>query len=242
MTPLILEKCPVMRELLETRTTRTPTGESVALGSCIDANTADALYRHIRQQKPALAVEVGMANAISTLAILTALAENGGDGRLISIDPNQSTQWRDCGRTSVARAGLAAKHRVLEEPDSLALPRLLAEGNAINFGYIDGWHTFDYALVDFWFIDKLVPKDGVVAFNDCGWPAVEKAIRFVETHRRYRELDVGLPRTYDRPLDPSIFLMKLKRGRLGDYFRRQEDRYFVKTEAWEPGWDFFAQF
>ena len=43
----------------------------------------------------------------------------------------------------------------------------------------------------------MTPKNGVIAFNDCGWAAVEKAIRFVETHRRYREVDVGLPRSYD---------------------------------------------
>jgi predicted O-methyltransferase YrrM len=242
MPDSLLQANAVVRELLTTRTTRTPAGEAVPLGSCIDANTAEALYRHIRAQKPRLAVEVGMANAISTLAILTALEANGGDGRLISIDPNQSTQWRDCGRASVARAGLSARHQVMEKPDSLALPELLAAGTRIDFGYIDGWHTFDYALVDFWFIDKMVPKDGVVTFNDCGWPAVEKAIRFVETHRRYRELEVGLPRTYDRPLSLWILLHKIRHGKVGDYFRRQEDRYFVKTEAWEPRWDFYAKF
>jgi predicted O-methyltransferase YrrM len=238
----LLEKNPVLREILATRTTRDADGRAVALDSFIDTATAEALYRQIRTQKPRLAVEVGMANAISSLAILTALEENGGEGRLISIDPNQSTQWRGCGRTAVSRAGLAGRHRLLEEPDSLALPRLLAEGLKVDFGYIDGWHTFDYALVDFWYLDKMVPKDGVIAFNDCGWPAVERVIRFVGTHRRYRELDVGLPRTYHRPLSPGLLLYKLRHGQLGDYFRRHEDRYFRKTEVWEPRWDFYAPF
>lgn len=238
----LLASNSTLREILETKTARTPEGETVPLDSSIDINTATALYRHIRAQKPRIAVEVGMANAISTLSILTALAENGGDGQLISIDPNQSTQWRNCGRAAVARAGLTTRHRVLEKPDSLALPELLATNTRVDFGYIDGWHTFDYALVDFWYLDKMTPKSGVIAFNDCGWAAVEKAIRFVETHRRYRELEVGLPRSYDRPLNPFLFLRKLKHGRLGDYWRRREDRYFVKLEEWEPSWDFFARF
>jgi predicted O-methyltransferase YrrM len=242
MPDSLLQTNAVIRELLTTRTTRTPAGESLPLGSCIDANTAEALYRQIRAQKPRLVVEVGMANAISSLAILTALAENGGAGQLISIDPNQSTQWRDCGRASVARAGLSGRHRVIEKPDSLALPQLLEEGLRVDFGYIDGWHTFDYALVDFWYLDKMVPKDGVVAFNDCGWPAVEHVIRFVQTHRRYREIDVGLARSYDRPLDLMTLLRRIKYRRVADYWRRQEDRYFVKTEAWEPRWDFYAKF
>ena len=238
----LLDRNPVLREILDTRTTRTPTGETVPLGSCIEASTAEALYRHVRTQQPRVAVEVGMANAISSLAILTALEEIGGAGELISIDPNQSTQWRDCGRASVARAGLSHRHRVLEKPDSLALPELLAAHTRVDFGYIDGWHTFDYALVDFWYLDKMMPKDGVVAFNDCGWAAVEKAIKFVRSHRRYREIDVGLPRTYDRPLSLMTLLRKIKHHRLADYWRRQEDRYFVKTEEWEPRWDFFAKF
>jgi predicted O-methyltransferase YrrM len=238
----LLDRNRFLRELLTTKIALTPSGEAVPLDSFLDATHAEALYRHVRSQRPHLAVEVGMANAISTLAILTALEDNGGDTRLISIDPSQSTQWRDCGRAAVARAGLAARHRVIEKPDSLALPELLATGTRVDFGYIDGWHTFDYALVDFWYLDKMVPRDGVIAFNDCGWPAVAKVIRFVETHRRYRELDVGLARRYDRPLRLGILLRKLKHRQLADYFRRHEDRYFLKTEAWEPGWNFFAEF
>ena len=238
----LFDENPVLRELLTTKITRTPSGESVPLDSFIDVSTAEALYRHVRARKPRLAVEVGMANGISTLAILTALEANGGDGRLISIDPNQSTQWRDCGRAAVQRAGLVARHRVIEQPDSLALPQLLAEHTRIDFGYIDGWHTFDYALVDFWYLDKMMPKDGVIAFNDCGWRAVEKAINFVLTHRRYREIDVGLPKSFERPAGVFDVLRKIKHGRLADYWRQVQDRYFVKTEEWEPRWDFYARF
>jgi predicted O-methyltransferase YrrM len=238
----LLERNPVLHELLATKTARTPSGEAVPLDSFLDATHAEALYRHIRTQRPRLAVEIGMANAISTLAILTALEDCGGDGRLISIDPNQSTQWRDCGRAAVSRAGLTARHQVIEKADAIALPELLATQTRVEFGYIDGWHTFDYALVDFWYLDKMLPKDGVIAFNDCGWPAVEKVIRFVATHRRYRELDVGLPRRYDRPFSLGILLRKLKHGQLADYCRRHEDRYFQKSESWEPSWNFFANF
>ena len=228
--------------MFATRSTIDGAGATAPLHSCIDVGTAEALYRQVRARHPRLAVEIGMANGISTLAILTALAENGGEGQLISIDPNQSTQWHDCGRAAVARAGLAGRHRVLEKPDALALPDLLAADTRIDFGYIDGWHTFDYALVDFWFLDKMTPRGGVIAFNDCGWPAVARAIRFVQTHRRYRELDVGLPRSYDRPRSLGILLRKIKHRRLGDYFRRTEDRYFQKLEEWEPSWDFYAPF
>lgn len=238
----LLDKNPVLREILETRTTRTPEGQNVSMDSHIDAKTAEALYRHILAQKPRVAVEVGMANAVSSLSILTALEETGGEGRLISIDPNQSTQWKSCGSASIARAGLAHRHELIEQPDWLALPRLLEKGTRAEFAYIDGWHTFDYALMDFWYLDKMAPAGAVVAFNDCGWAAVEKAIKFVLTHRRYTEIDVGLPRHYPRPSGLRDFYLKLRYGQLADYFRQHQDRYFRKLEEWEPRWDFYKPF
>jgi hypothetical protein len=130
----------------------------------------------------------------------------------------------------------------LEKTDALALPELLGAGTRVDFGYIDGWHTFDYALVDFWYLDKMTPKDGVIAFNDCGWPAVAKAIDFVRTHRRYREIDVGLAKSYARPDGILSLLRSIRHGRVGEYFLQRQDRYFVKAEEWEPRWDFFAPF
>jgi predicted O-methyltransferase YrrM len=238
----LFDSNPVLREILDTKVTRTPNGESVALDSYIDAKTAEALYRQLRAQKPQVAVEIGMANAISTLAILTALEENGGEGRLVSIDPNQGTQWRNCGRAAVQRAGLSHRHQVMEEADWSALPRLHSLGTRIEFGYIDGWHTFDYALLDFWYLDKMLRKDGIVAFNDCDWPAVAKVMDFVLTHRRYCEIDAGLPKAYQRPGGVVDILRKVKHGRLGDYFRQGQDRYFRKMEEWEPTWNYFKAF
>jgi predicted O-methyltransferase YrrM len=164
-----------------------------------------------------------MAFGISSLAILTAMRDIDHAGKLITIDPHQSTHWSNCGRAAVDRAGLANRHEIIEDFDYLALPRLLESSLKIQFAYIDGWHTFDYTLLDWWYIDKMLSVGGIVAFNDCGFPAVEKVIQFALTHRSYSELDVGLP-------------PKVKNG------RRTEDRYFKKTASTEPAWNFFAPF
>lgn len=237
----LLERNPLLREILATGRTVAGNGETIVLSSYLDGTAAEALFRQVSALRPEVVVEVGMANGISTLAILTALEANG-TGRLISIDPNQSTQWRDSGRTAVKRSGLAHRHTVMEEPDYLALPRLLEAGTKVDFSYIDGWHTFDYALVDFWFLDKMTLRDGVVAFNDCGWPAVAKAIDFVLSHRRYREYGVGLAKAYARPDSLRSFLSRIRHGRFGEYFLQRQDRYFRKLEAWEPSHDFYARF
>lgn len=237
----LLELNPTLREILATGRTFAGSGETIELSSYLDGTAAEALFRQVVSLRPEVVVEIGMANGISTLAILTALEANGA-GRLISIDPNQSTQWRNSGRTSVQRAGLAHRHTVMEEPDFLALPRLLEAKTKVDFSYIDGWHTFDYALVDFWFLDKLTPRDGVVAFNDCGWPAVAKAIDFALSHRRYAEYDVGLAKAYARPDSLRSLLSAIRHGRFGEYFLQRQDRYLRKLEVWEPAHDFYVRF
>jgi hypothetical protein len=165
-----------------------------------------------------------MAFGVSTLAILTALRVAGGSGRLVSIDPHQSTQWRGCGRAAVDRAGLRPLHELIEEFSHLALPRMLGSGLRVDFAYIDGWHTFDAALIDSWYLDKMLEVGGVLGFNDCDFPSVAKAIGFLLSHRRYREDGPGPPPglAYAAGMTP--------------------DRYFRKAEGFEPNWDFFMNF
>src|SRR4030095_12391735 len=108
------------------------------------------------------------------LAILTALAECGGE--LISIDPGQTSDYHGVGRTHVLRATHSARHTLIESPDYLALPELIKSGVIVDFAYIDGWHTFDYTLVDLFLIDKLLRVGGVVGFNDCALPSVRQVL------------------------------------------------------------------
>jgi predicted O-methyltransferase YrrM len=228
---------PVVRELFDKRSAVGLHGEAVPMHSDIGPEYADALYRTVLERRPAAVLEVGMAFGVSTLAILTGLEKAGGNGRLISVDPFQTSQWKGCGLVAVRRAGLQGRHQTIEDPDYLALPRILAGGQQLDFAYIDGNHTFDYVLLDFWYIDRMLKVGGVVAFNDTYFPAIHKVMGFVTTHRKYEELNVGLPgRLYDY-------------GRLrgvtagpGQFYIMGQDRYFLKKEHWEPNWDFFADF
>ena len=125
-----------------------------------------------------------------------ALKEAGGTGKLISLDPGQSTTFRGIGMYGVKRAGLENLHQLIEEPDYFALPALLKAGTPVDFVYIDGWHTFDYALLDWFYADRLIQPGGIVAFNDCNYKAVHKVIKFLLSHRHYEEMDVGLDPVY----------------------------------------------
>jgi hypothetical protein len=237
----LLGNSPVLREMLESGTALDESGTPHPLNSHIPGRFAEALYRTVLARRPTLVVEVGMAMGCSTLAILTALEESGADGRLISIDPYQAA-YKNCGLAAVRRAGLTARHQHLKQPDWFALPQLLEARTQVDLAYIDGNHTFDFVLLDFWYLDRMVPVGGVVGFNDCSMPAVHKVIKFLLTHRRYEELDVGLPTSYVDYNRLRGAIRRLTRAAPQTYYRNFADRYFEKKDNWEPTWDFFAAF
>ncbi len=227
---------PLVREIYETKIVRDANENKIPVWAHITEEHCNTLYRTVLENRPRQCVEIGMSCGLSSLAILTALRENGEGGRLISIDPYQSTDRKGIGIANVRRAGFEDSHQLMEEPDFLALPRLLDQAARVDLSYIDGWHTFDYVLLDFFYLDKLSRPGGIIAFNDCGWRSINRVLNFVKTHRRYEELDVGLTPNYRG----RNFLYTAAR-RYFDF--RWNDRYFRKLEDWEPRvTTFYARF
>jgi predicted O-methyltransferase YrrM len=230
--------CPLLHKIFASGKLEKPQGGEIPLQGNIGPDFAAALYGAVKAARPKAVVEVGMASGISSLAILAALQEIGEGGRLISVDPFQNgadMPWAGIGIANVQRAGFAGSHTFMETYDYLALPQLIANGQRIQFAYIDGWHTFDYTLLDFFFVDKMMDPNGVVGFNDCGWRAVNRALGFLRTHRKYTEIDVGIAPNY-HGRNPAISLAR----RLMKF--SQSDRYFRKQEQYEPQANFYARF
>jgi predicted O-methyltransferase YrrM len=236
--PVEVIPCPLLHKIFASGKVESADGREIPLVANIAPEYAVALYRAVKASRPKAVVEIGMATGIATVTILTALNEIGEGGRLITIDPFQNAPdvpWSGVGVANVQRSGFAASHSLIEKYDYLALPKLVGDGQRIQFAYIDGWHTFDYTLLDFFFVDKMMDPDGVVGFNDCGYRAVDRALRYVMTHRKYAEIDVGLAANY-RGRNPMVTVAR----RLMKF--SQNDRYFKKLVEYEPDWHFYARF
>jgi predicted O-methyltransferase YrrM len=248
----LLGDCAVLREMFDGGMSVSPSGAPEAVHSNLTIDTAEILYNVVLENRPSIVIEIGMAFGVASLAILSALEKIGGCGQLISIDPNQSTDWKQCGVAAVERAGLKDRHTLIEDFDYFALPRLLGSGQRVDFAFIDGWHTFDYTLLDFWYLDRMLDAGGIVAFDDCGFPAVDKAIRFITSHRKYDEIDVGLPAAKESYAGLRGAVKRMVGLRVLNEFRRLTgrqtgiytpyNRYFRKVERWEPTWQFFTEF
>jgi predicted O-methyltransferase YrrM len=178
----------VLQELERENTTLLPSGKRVPIHSGVGAPSAEVIRRAVQATAPRLACEVGLAFGISTLHILDAMAPWGG--RLIGMDPAQHDgTWQGGGLHNVQRAGFAQRYEFHEAPSQQVLPRLAGTGVRIQFAFIDGWHTFDHTLVDFFYIDQMLDTCGIVVLDDVGYPGLRRMAHFIVTNRNYRVFD-----------------------------------------------------
>lgn len=175
----------VLREILEAKSV-THENETFPLVGHVDRKEGELLSRVFERVRPTTSLEVGFAYGISTLYICEALARVKQPARHIVLDPFQSSQWKGIGLSNVRRAGYERFVELREEKSEIALPQLLAEGTELDAAFIDGWHTFDHALVDFFYVNKMLRVGGIVVFDDATYPSVGKLVDHVLTYGCYR--------------------------------------------------------
>ena len=196
----------VLAGLLTTGQITRADGTQATLHSSITREEGEALQRLIRAYKPEVTLEVGLAFGISALFICEALAEVGGRQH-IATDPHQRA-WDNLGLRHLEQAGFGSLVEHHEAPSYRALPALEAAGRRVDFAFIDGWHTFDYAMVDFFYVDLLLRPGGVLVLDDAwSYRAIRKLARYIVKHRRYRPIDAGMAPTPGRPLIHSLLAL-----------------------------------
>ncbi len=131
--------------------------------------------------KPKLSIEIGLAYGFSTLFVLDA-AFHTNAGRHIAIDPYQDSMWHGIGTQAVKELNFDSKFEHVPETSVTALTNLFKEGVKADYIYIDGAHTFDYALVDFFCSDRVLNLGGILIFDDMWMPAIQKVAAFIRTN------------------------------------------------------------
>ena len=167
---------PLLEEILQKKEVQS---------SAISADEGAVLQRLIAKVRPKVSLEVGLAYGVSALFICEVLAKAGGR-RHIAVDPWQDAGFGGAGLRNLEEAGFGPLVDFRQKKSHVALPELLAEGVKVDFAFIDGYHTFDHVLLDFFYIDLLLTIGGVVAFDDVEWPSIHRVCRYIATNRAYR--------------------------------------------------------
>ena len=182
-------KHPLIEEIKSSGLTTLSDGARVPVHGNMGPESGKLIQIAIQATRPSRALEVGLAFGISTLYILDAMQSHGG-GVLIGMDPAQhDATWRGGGLHNVKRAGFNDRYLFHEERSQVVLPRLDAAGTRIQFALIDGWHTFDHTLVDFFFIDRMLDVGGIIVLDDVGYPSIRRLCHFILSNRDYTTFD-----------------------------------------------------
>jgi hypothetical protein len=186
----------VLREILKSKQVTDGT-EILPLHSAMTVEEGGVIAKVFTTVKPDVSIEVGFAYGISTLFVCDALAENQKSSKHIVIDPTQTTGWRGIGLKNISRAGYAHFVELYEERSEIALPNLLSKGTKIQAAIIDGFHTFDHTLVDFFYVNKMLDFGGIVNFDDSDWPSIRRLTGHISTYPAYEVfMTTGLDDAY----------------------------------------------
>jgi predicted O-methyltransferase YrrM len=98
----------------------------------------------------------------------------------------QATEWSNVGWRMMRSAGLEPIARLVLQPSSRALPRLVAEGLTADAAFVDGSHRFHEVFVDLYFLCKIVRPGGIIVLDDLWWPSVRTAAHYFEMNMGWR--------------------------------------------------------
>ena len=129
-------------------------------------------------------IEIGCANGVSGIYICFGLSGKENVSHT-AIDPFQFSEYQGRGVENIRRSGFDCL-QLIAQPSELALPDFLNRGASFDMALIDGLHTADQTLVDFYYLDRIIRVGGVIVFDDVHLPAVARIAGYVATYPNYK--------------------------------------------------------
>lgn len=158
----------------------------IPLHSGVSERDGEFLQKIISENKFKNTIEVGCAYGISSLYICAATSQYENYSHTI-VDAFQ-TDWKNIGILNLKRAGFTS-FELIEKLSEIALPQLLEQNKKYDFAFIDGWHTFDHVMIDFFYINRMLEVGGIITFHDLDMPSQKKLFRYILNYPCYEFVD-----------------------------------------------------
>jgi predicted O-methyltransferase YrrM len=186
--------------------------DSIPLHSSVSERDGAFLQKIISENNFKDTIEVGCAYGVSSLYICAAASQSPDYFHTI-IDAFQKTDWRNIGILNLKRAGFTS-FELIERLSELALPQLLEKNKKYDFAFIDGWHTFDHVMIDFFYINRMLKVGGVIAFHDLDMPSQKKLFRYILNYPCYEFVgavnDAKSRKTIKAHIKQAVFVVPLR--------------------------------
>jgi predicted O-methyltransferase YrrM len=176
-----------LEEIFRTREFQSTDNKKVKIAGETPRDQCEFLQNLIQDNNYKKSLEIGLAYGMSAVAITEAVVNNGGSHFV--MDVFQKSMCNNYGLDLLKKTGLIEKVEFKEEYCYTVLPKLLNEGRKFDFAYIDSTKQFDWLLVDFFYIDKLMEVGGMIVFDDVDFESVKKLLRYISQFPSYKVYD-----------------------------------------------------
>lgn len=217
-----------VEDLIKSQIVPLPQGKTTPLNSGVSIAEGKFIEKIILKERPARTLEIGCRFGISSHFFCRAMRAVNGSEHVI-IDAGQRVGVQNAGLWNLLNEGYGDLLTCYAAKSQIVLPMLLGRG-VFDVSLIDGAHTFDHTLVDFFYIDQITKVGGIVIFDDADWEAIRPVCSFLANNRAYEVIDfVGRERE-----DQDFFASNSSMVA----FRKKENDGLPRHGAW----DFHAQF
>ena len=166
----------------------TPSGEYRKLTSHTKQPEHEEIRKALKSTKAKHTLEVGFAYGTSALVFAEhhQRMKNTGISHTI-IDPNQYEKgeghWEGIGSENLKRVGFTKNRnwRLVEASSIDALPALYKKFGSgwLDVALIDGWHLFDYTLLDIFYCLQMLRVGGILIVDDKRMKAISAVAKYV---------------------------------------------------------------
>jgi predicted O-methyltransferase YrrM len=243
--PPLLEKAYLDKKIKDIN------GEECDFHSGINREEAERLIQVIRENKAVKTLEIGLAMGASAVCFCETASGIKKDSLHYAIDPYQFADWKGTGVRLIDDSGLKDNFKLLEGKTHEVFHYFLDSGIKLDMAFIDGWHTFDYTFIDFFFVDQVLKDGGILAFHDMYAFSKQKVLRFIKTHRDYEILYNYRITEKDRWKTFKFFVWRILKKPLlifswyhwkFQFFSPYGIIFLRKKSSFEPNFDFYKKF
>ncbi len=157
--------------------------------SPVKTEEAAFMYEFVKKHGITRTLETGFAYAKSASHIMAA-----SNSKHIACDPFQD-RYQNLGLANIKRLEIGDRLEFHNDFSHNVLPHLLRERGAekFEFIFIDGDHKFDGELIDFYYADLLLEKNGYILLHDTWMRSTRLLMAFIDSNRKdYKSIPTGL--------------------------------------------------